>query len=117
MTTFDPKLLRGPAHYRKDATAETSRDAARVATKTAPTQRARVLAVLIETGAAMTPEEITDRLGETGKPAMVMSIRPRCSELARLGLIKDSGQRGIAAGGCKAIRWQVVTASGSEVTA
>lgn len=50
-----------------------------------------------------TPEDIAERLGEA-----VHSTRPRCSQLAAAGLIEDSGQRGEAMGGRKAIVWRIV---------
>lgn len=100
------KVFDGPVHYRKDATGETSREAAIAKSFTAPTQRERVYRVLLDLGKPMTPEEITEVLHEAGGQDMLMSVRPRCSELMRLGLIKDSGLRGIDAGGCKAIKWQ-----------
>jgi hypothetical protein len=49
-----------------------------------------------------TPEQVANRLGEP-----LMNCRPRFSELARQGLIIDSGARGTAMGGRKAIVWAV----------
>lgn len=63
--------------------------------------RERVLEALkVQPG---TPEQIASRIGET-----VMNVRPRCSQLAALGLIEDSGARGTAMGGRKAIIWRAV---------
>lgn len=39
-----------------------------------------------------------------------LSIRPRCSELRRLGLIKDSGVRGRTPSGRRAIVWELTEA-------
>lgn len=97
----------GPAHLRENATAETSLDAALAVSHVAPKQRERVYRVLLSSLTPLTPEQITAALHEAGGHDMLMSVRPRCSELARLGLIGDSGLRGIGAGGKKAIKWQV----------
>lgn len=61
--------------------------------------RARVLeAVKARQG---TPEQIAHRLG-----VPLMNVRPRLSELAAVGLVEDSGERGTAMGGRKAIVWR-----------
>lgn len=52
---------------------------------------------------AATPEQVALRLG-----VPLMNVRPRCSELARLGLIEDSRVRRLAMGGRKAIVWKAV---------
>lgn len=49
-----------------------------------------------------TPEEIAPRLGLT-----VHSTRSRCSELARMGKITDSGLRRASLGGKRAIVWEL----------
>lgn len=79
---------------------DTSREAAAGVAKIAPTLRQRVLEALRERPG--TPEEIAGRLG-----VPVMNVRPRTSELFRLGLIEDTGHRGAAMGGRRAIRWRV----------
>jgi len=104
----------GLPHWRKDATGETSRLAAIAKAATAPKQRERVYGVLLASGYAMTPEQIARALHDAGRRDMLMSIRPRCSELARLGLIYDSGERGIGEGGCKAIKWIAITTDKAE---
>lgn len=104
----------GLPHWRKDATGETARLAAIAKASTAPKQRERVYGVLAASGYAMTPEQITRALREAGGGDLLMSIRPRCSELARMGLIRDSGERGIGEGGCKAIKWAIVTTGTME---
>jgi hypothetical protein len=58
-----------------------------------------------------TPEGIAQRLREP-----VLNVRPRCSELAARGLIEDSGSRGDAMGGKRAIVWWIV-APGDELPA
>lgn len=64
---------------------KTSRDAADAMKQRAPTLRDKVLALLKAT--AMSPDECAKMLGET-----VLAIRPRVSELHRLGLIGLTGQ-------------------------
>lgn len=77
----------------------TSRAAAEGVAPKAGTLRARVLdAIRARPG---TPEEIAARLGEP-----VLNTRPRTSELVRMGLIEDSGERRKAMGGRSAIVWQ-----------
>lgn len=101
--------LSGLPRWRRDALGETSRQAALAKAASAPRQRQRVHQVLQAVyPAALTPEQITRALHEAGGHDLLMSIRPRCSELVRLGLIRDSGERGIGEGGCKAIRWIAV---------
>jgi hypothetical protein len=51
-----------------------------------------------------TPEQIAHRLG-----VPLMNVRPRCSELAALKLIVDSGGRATAMGGRQAIIWRIAT--------
>lgn len=65
--------------------------------------KARVLAAIRM--APSTPEQVALLLGEP-----LMNVRPRCSELATLGLIADSGARRPAMGGRDAIVWKAVTA-------
>ncbi len=77
----------------------TSRDAAAgIAAKAGPL-RDRVLAEVRRRPG--TPEQISDRIREP-----LMNVRPRLSELAAKGLVEDSGKRGDAAGGRKAIIWR-----------
>jgi hypothetical protein len=91
----------------------TSRAAAHAQRPKVKAMWARVLDCLNEAeGEPLTPEQIMDRLSTPERPLLLTSIRPRCSELARLGLIRDSGLRGRGEGGCKAIRWAVVNGSG-----
>jgi len=89
---------------------ETGRDAASAMAAKAPTMRDRCLAALREIGAPATPEMITHHLAAQGQTVLLMSVRPRMSELARLGKVRDSGQRGIGEGGHKAVKWALVEA-------
>lgn len=51
----------------------------------------------------MTPEQVAEAIGES-----VYSVRPRCSELARKGLIEDSGRRGRTEFGKASISWKAI---------
>lgn len=79
---------------------ETSQAAAEAIAPQAKTLRARILDELKK--APGTPEQLAHRL-----KAPLMNVRPRCSELAKQGLIVDSNARGSAMGGRKAIIWKV----------
>lgn len=50
-----------------------------------------------------TADEVASTLGES-----ILSIRPRCSELARLGKIQDSGERRLNTSFKRAIVWRAV---------
>lgn len=80
---------------------DTSRAAAEGIAPAAKSFRARVFdSIKAQPG---TPEEVAARLGEP-----VMNCRPRFSELSAKGLIRDSGRRGEAMGGRRAIIWEAV---------
>lgn len=81
---------------------DTSRAAAIDAAATAPQLRARALAVL-EHSNGLTADEVAGRLGLS-----ILSIRPRVTELSRLGKVRDSGQRRQNASGKRAIVWTPV---------
>lgn len=78
---------------------DTSRAAAEQASETAPQLRSRALAVL-ERSKGLTADEVAGRLGLS-----ILSIRPRVTELARLGKVRDSGVRRRNASGRNAIVW------------
>ena len=99
MTALD---LSGPGLSRRNSTGETSRDAAKGDKRTL---RERVLDRLGR-GPAI-PETILADLRAQGISTVLTSIRPRCSELLRMGLIRDSGQRQTGEGGKKAIVWRL----------
>lgn len=77
----------------------TSQDAAKAITPRAPTLRDRVLALLQKD--AHTADECASRLGET-----VLSVRPRLSELVKMGLIYDTGLTSKNASGVRASIWR-----------
>lgn len=66
--------------------AGTSQESAEKINPRVPTIRERVLAALRVTPG--TPDEISDWLGES-----ILTVRPRCSELLRLGKVKETGER------------------------
>lgn len=78
---------------------ETSRAAAEAVAERAPQLRARALAV-IERSKGLTADEVAGRLGLS-----ILSIRPRLTELSRLGKVRDSGARRKNASGRNAIVW------------
>ncbi len=80
---------------------DTSRQATEAIAPKAPPLRIRVLQAIRDGHG--TPEAIAKRLG-----VPVMNVRPRTSELSALGLIEDSGRRGPAMGGRRAIIWMAV---------
>lgn len=81
---------------------ETSRAAAAAAGETSALLRARALAVL-EGSRGLTADEVAGKLGLS-----ILSIRPRITELSRLGRARDSGERRHNASGRRAIVWAPV---------
>jgi len=79
-----------PIHATTDADGFVSRGArwtSKVASRVQRgTQRARVLAAIVESGHGLTDDEIGARLGISGN-----SVRPRRLELVDLGLVEDTG--------------------------
>ncbi len=75
----------------------TSLDAAVAAAETAPFLRGEVLAALAGVPAGLTADEIADKVGKS-----ILSIRPRVSELARMGEIVPTGERRKNESGLKA---------------
>lgn len=81
---------------------DTSQEAARHAASGAGLLRAKALRVL-ERSNGLTADEVAGRLGLS-----ILSIRPRITELSRLGKVRDSGQRRRNASGRNAIVWAPV---------
>jgi predicted ArsR family transcriptional regulator len=81
---------------------DTSREAAAALAGTARQLRARALHVL-EHSNGLTADEVAGRLGLS-----ILSIRPRLTELSRLGKARDSGDRRTNASGKRAIVWAPV---------
>ncbi len=79
---------------------DTSKAAADAMAPRAPTLRDRVLRWLGFEPAGMTADEIATDMGEG-----ILSVRPRVAELARMGLVRDSGIRRKNKSGKSAIVW------------
>lgn len=80
---------------------DTSRAAADSMRESATTLRGRCLAVLrVE---PLTADEAAAKLGVS-----ILAIRPRCTELARMGLVRDTGRRRMNESGRSAIVWEVM---------
>lgn len=97
--------LSGPGLSRNNATGETSHEAAKGDKRTL---RERVLDRI--TAGPCIPETILADLRREGVATVLTSVRPRCSELVRLGLIRDSGRREKGEGGKPAIVWRACSA-------
>ena len=100
-------LASPPPRWRSNSTGETAKAAAVAMKAKAPTLRQMVFAE-IERAPAI-PETILQSLRSRGVKTVLTSIRPRASELVRMGLIADSGLRQRGEGGCKAIVWRATT--------
>lgn len=81
---------------------ETSFEAAEGVASQAPILRARCLREL-EHSNGLTADEVAGRLGLS-----ILSVRPRITELARDGKVRDSGDRRRNASGKRAIVWAPV---------
>lgn len=81
---------------------DTAAEAADAMAETAPILRARCLRVL-EHSNGLTADEVAGRMG-----ASILSIRPRITELTRLGKVRDTGDRRRNASGKRAIVWAAV---------
>ena len=79
----------------------TSRDAAQSMAKAAPKMREKVKAAFRRYGPA-TADQIADQLRLS-----VLSVRPRVAELARMGVIEDTGDRRLNDSGRGAKVWRL----------
>jgi len=79
---------------------DTSFDAAKSMQSRAETLRQLALDKIEKSLTGLTADRCADILNES-----ILSIRPRLSELRRLGLIMDSGRRGTNTSGKKAVVW------------
>ena len=95
------------AHFNNSSIGETAQAAAQRIAHKAPTLRHLVLQHLEDSPA--TPEQLLAVIRAGGVKTLLNSIRPRCSELARLGLITASGMRLPGEGGGAAIVWRLTT--------
>ena len=78
-----------PPHSRNDATGETARLAAIYKAATAPKQRERVYGVLLASGYAMTPEQITRALHEEEFANLIDAYGDNVDREAKVGWLKD----------------------------
>ena len=78
---------------------DTSQAAASQIAKTVPLLRAKALAI-VERSNGLTADEVAGRLGLS-----ILSIRPRLTELAQLGKVRDGGGRRKNRSGRYAIVW------------
>jgi hypothetical protein len=94
--------------WRAGSTGETAEAAANAMRDRAPALIAQIEALLAE--GPLTPEEAQAKLAARGCVALLTSVRPRFSQLARQGRVTDSGERGLGEGGrCRSIRWRLTT--------
>lgn len=93
--------IKYPAHPGFKEKGGTSEEAAVAMLPKAPTLRSRCLSVLVETPA--TPDEVAEYLGED-----ILSIRPRISELARMGEIERTNQKRESSRGKASWVWRAV---------
>ena len=83
---------------------DTSYAAAESIAETAPTLRSMCRAAFAAaSGDGLTADEVAEILGHS-----ILSVRPRVTELGRLNLIEDSGERRANQSGKKAIVWRLV---------
>ena len=71
--------------------------------ETAPTLRSMCRAAFAASGDGLTADEVAEILGHS-----ILSVRPRVTELGRLNLIEDSGERRANQSGKKAIVWRLI---------
>ncbi len=94
--------LRPP--FRHNAPKGTSEVAAMMIAARTPTQRARIYRAILASGA----HGLTDDEGETQLDIFAASYSARRGELAKLGLIRDTGNRRLTQRGCPAAVWVAV---------
>lgn len=106
-TTFE-SLFEGPARHHSSPR-DTELEAARKASKKAPSMRRRIYDLVVAAGHPMSPEEVHAVLTASGVSVLLGSTRSRMSDLGQDGLLVDSGERAPSVGGNKAIRWRAVS--------
>jgi hypothetical protein len=77
-----------------------SEQAAKAISSTAKTLRDQVLKTIVDAPAGLSADAVADRLGKS-----VLSVRPRVSELRRLGEIRPTTQRAKNESGMSATIW------------
>ncbi|WP_049820098.1 hypothetical protein [Bradyrhizobium japonicum] len=86
--------------------AGTSAEAAERMAPSAKTLRSDVLRTMIRAQRPMTADEIATEMKRS-----ILSVRPRVSELHRLGMVRPTGGRGKNDSGMSAALWEVVRPS------
>jgi predicted transcriptional regulator len=86
--------------------AGTSAEAAELMAPSAKTLRADVLRTMIRAQRPMTADEIATEMKRS-----ILSVRPRVSELHRLGMVRPTGGRSKNDSGMSAALWEVVRPS------
>jgi hypothetical protein len=93
--------------WRASAAGDTSKAAALAAKERAPKQADLALAAIRERGRA-SPEEITEALEAEGHRVLLTSIRARCTQMHKLGVLRPSGFYGKGESGrCRVIQWEL----------
>lgn len=97
--------------WRQGPNSETSREAADKAAKTAQPLKVRVVE-LLRSGPA-SPEELVQRFADQGDAVLLNTIRARCTDLGKVGVLRPSGSYGRGESGkTRVIRWEVVPEQG-----
>ena len=98
-----------PPRYRRNATGETAREAAGGMREKPQPLRQLVLDEIERE--PQTGEQVLTRLRAAGVATVLYSVKPRLSDLHQMGLITDSGRRGVSESGkARSIVWRPTTA-------
>lgn len=96
------------AGFQANATGDTSEEGAAFITPHVAGMAAEIIGVL--QAGARSPEEITSQMAVGGRRVLLTTVRARCTQLSRLGLVCDSGERGIGESGkVRVIRWALTS--------
>lgn len=96
-----------PGH--RSRAVETSHASAKDQEAKAPTMLAIVLAQMGD-GLPYSCEDLTERIRAIGRKTLLTSVRARVCQLHKLGLVIDSGLRGLGESGTsKVVKWRLTT--------
>ncbi len=94
--------------WRTGPNAETSKEGAMLAAKTAGPMKHRVIAYLGEGPA--TPEQLVGRFRRDGEVVLLNTIRARTTDLFKLGVVCPSGTYGLGESGkVRVIHWRLMS--------